>query len=450
MPALTLARQTLTRRAATAARWPVGIVLASSRYIWRTTAVHRWEMAGTRESDSPAELPGDVSPTGVQTPSDGVGPLLHRRYQTRIVGSPLTPSALIATLSADLDLMSPSEFASFQKTAGDKGELCVGDEYVVRMPGPWDGPVRVIGVTEISFRLATLDGHLEAGQIEFRASGTRGVLAFDIESWARSGDRLSDLLYTHLRMSKEVQLHMWTSVLERVVEIAEGSMAGGITVTTRKAELEPRRTRDLSSREARRLDALAGKGPNFDTDERPTRERGWHLDSMIEPLPSEKPGPPAEGASWQVARQLMTHYQLADPADVRALYRGDAPTQGLDMLLEIRFLALRFHVGVRVVDVYDEPRSVDGLDARVSGWSYETLDGHFEQGRISYEVWKWLDSGEVEFRLSAYSRPSGEGSPIRRLGFRIVGRYQQLKFYRQACRRIRRLTEAHLAITSDS
>jgi len=425
-------------------------MLASSRYIWRTTPVHRWEMAGSQESDSPGALPPDVSHAGVQLAGDGVGPLLHRRYQTRIVGSPLTPTALMATLSADLDLMSPSDFASFQKTSGDKGGLRVGDEYVVRMPGPWDGPVRVIRTTDTSFRLATLEGHLEAGQIEFRASGVRGVLAFDIESWARSGDRLSDLLYTHLRMSKEVQLHMWTSVLERVVQIAGGSMAGGITVTTRKAEIEPRRTRDLSPREARRLDALADKGPNFDTHELPSRENGWHLDSMIEPLPAETPGPPAEGASWQVARQLMTDYQLANPADVRASYRGNAPAPGLDMLLRIRFLGLRFNVGVRVVDVYDEPRSVDGLDARVSGWSYETLDGHFEQGRISYEVWKWLDSGEVEFRLTAYSRPSGQGNPIRRLGFRIVGRYQQLKFYRQACRRIRRLTEAHLAITSDT
>ena len=31
---------------------------------------------------------------------------------------------------------------------------------VVRMPGPWDGPVRVIAEDECSFRLATLAGHL--------------------------------------------------------------------------------------------------------------------------------------------------------------------------------------------------------------------------------------------------------------------------------------------------
>lgn len=40
-----------------------------------------------------------------------------------------------------------------------------GDEFVVRMPGPWDGPVRVVRRDESSFRLATLDGHLEAGEI---------------------------------------------------------------------------------------------------------------------------------------------------------------------------------------------------------------------------------------------------------------------------------------------
>jgi len=53
------------------------------------------------------------------------------------------------------------------------------------------------------------------------------------ESWARSGERLSDLLYGHLRMAKEVQLHMWTSVLEGVVELADGRMDGGIRVITR-------------------------------------------------------------------------------------------------------------------------------------------------------------------------------------------------------------------------
>ena len=104
--------------------------------------------------------------------------------------------------------------------------MAVGDEYVVRMPGPWDGPVRVVERTPASFRFATLVSHLEAGQIEFRAGRQRDELVFSIESWASSGDRLSRLLYQQLRMAKEVQLHMWSSFLERAARLAGGRLAG--------------------------------------------------------------------------------------------------------------------------------------------------------------------------------------------------------------------------------
>jgi Domain of unknown function (DUF1990) len=121
---------------------------------------------------------------------------------------------------------------------GEEGEMRVGDEYVVRMPGPWDGPVRVIERTPTCFRFATLAGHLEAGQIAFSADSEDGRLLFRIESWARSGDRLSDLLYDRLRMSKEIQFHMWTSFLERVIELSGGERDGGLRIHTRRvAEL---------------------------------------------------------------------------------------------------------------------------------------------------------------------------------------------------------------------
>ena len=91
--------------------------------------------------------------------------------------------------------------------------------------------MRVVERTPNAFRFVTLDGHLEAGQIRFAVQ--RGdLLEFRIESWARAGDRLSNLLYDHLRMGKEVQLHMWTSVLERVAELAGGRFTGGIEIRT--------------------------------------------------------------------------------------------------------------------------------------------------------------------------------------------------------------------------
>jgi hypothetical protein len=113
--------------------------------------------------------------------------------------------------------------------------MSVGDEYVVRMPGPWDGPVRVIERTPTAFHFVTLQGHLEAGQIRFEARDDR-LLEFTIESWARAGDPLSNLLFEHLRMSKEIQLHMWTSVVQRVAELTGGRLTGGIEIRTRRLD----------------------------------------------------------------------------------------------------------------------------------------------------------------------------------------------------------------------
>jgi hypothetical protein len=81
-----------------------------------------------------------------------------------------------------------------------------------------------------------LRGHLEAGQIEFRAGADHRALEFTIESWARSGDRLSNLMYHHLRMAKEVQLHMWSSFLERVADMAGEGLEEGIEIVTRRLD----------------------------------------------------------------------------------------------------------------------------------------------------------------------------------------------------------------------
>jgi Domain of unknown function (DUF1990) len=228
-------RPPLPRRLRTALRWPVGVGLTSWRYMWRTTPLHRSEVAGGLPGDAPPPLPDGVARDEVQDPSDGAGPLFHRVYRARIRESDIAPEQLVAAITSDPDRVAPSEFASFNKVLGDEGAMAVGDEYVVRMPGPWDGPVRVVERTPTSFRFVTLDGHLEAGQITFQA--TRGeLLEFRIESWARAGDRLSNLLYDRLRMSKEVQLHMWTSVLERVAELAGGRLTGGIEIRTRRVD----------------------------------------------------------------------------------------------------------------------------------------------------------------------------------------------------------------------
>jgi hypothetical protein len=228
-------RLSVRRRVWTAALWPAGIVLTSWDYMWRTTPMHRSEERGNVD-DRPPALPDPTLDGDVQRIEDGVGPLFHRLYRARIRDARLSPEELISCLGVEPNRATPNALARFLKVRGAKSRLAVGDELVVRMPGPWDGPVRVTSVTPLSFRFATLTGHLEAGQIEFRALRSGEMLHFEIESWARSGDRISNLLYDRLRMAKEVQLHMWTSFLERVAALAQGRLTGGVEIISRKVD----------------------------------------------------------------------------------------------------------------------------------------------------------------------------------------------------------------------
>ena len=215
------------------ARWPFGVALTSWRYMWRTTPMRRVEVGDHSQVDDPPSLPDDLDLKEVLLPDQGAGPMYHRLYGVCITGSQMSELDLMARIRREPNVVSPTEFARFDKVAGDPDDMSPGDEYVVRMPGPWNGPVRAVAVTPSSFRFVTLKGHLEAGQIEFRAA-QGSDLTFQIESWARSGDRLSHVMYDSLRMAKEIQLHMWTSTLERVVRLTGGARSGPIRIETRR------------------------------------------------------------------------------------------------------------------------------------------------------------------------------------------------------------------------
>jgi hypothetical protein len=141
---------------------------------------------------------------------------------------------VIGRFSGDPNCGAPAEVAVFVKVRGSDGLMRVGDEFLIRMPGPWDGPVRVVGMGPASFRLATLRGHLEAGQIEFRCRTDGEELLFEIDSWARSGDRLSHLLYTRLRLAKEIQLNLWVETCLRLTRDLGGRPRGGVRVETHR------------------------------------------------------------------------------------------------------------------------------------------------------------------------------------------------------------------------
>jgi uncharacterized protein (UPF0548 family) len=186
---------------------------------------------------------------------------------------------------------------------------------------------------------------------------------------------------------------------------------------------------------------------NFDPRRQPeyTPENGWHIDDYSQALPAEPPGPPVPDGSWEIARRLIRDYRFADQAIIRRVVGSGRPEPGKDMLLEARFYGLRFHLGVRVGGVVDGVVEQDGRRARVWGWNYRTLQGHLERGQMDHEVRKWLDTGEVEFHIHAYSRTAPIPNPVVRLGFGVFGRATQTRYHRRVCLRMKKLTEAALA-----
>jgi uncharacterized protein (UPF0548 family) len=197
----------------------------------------------------------------------------------------------------------------------------------------------------------------------------------------------------------------------------------------------------------RALAELRDRGLNFDPSRRAeyTPENGWHADDVRQALPPEPPGPPTPGGSWETARAIARNYDFADPSIVHGVFDREEPLEQRTMLLILQFHRLRIYVGVRVGDVYDEERTLDGRRGRVFGWTYRTLEGHVEQGQMEWEVWKFPETGEVLFRVASFSRAARRGNLLVRIGFRLFGRREQLRFLALTAARMARLTEGQAA-----
>lgn len=132
-----------------------------------------------------------------------------------------TAHLAMAKLQADPNLFSPQILAKFEKTQGTANILQKGDEFLIRITGPWNGPVRVEDVSHSSFKFVTLGGHLEAGEIRFKVSKVNeSESLFEIESLARSKDALVDFIYDKVPISKFCQTEMWTSFCKSFAEYA--------------------------------------------------------------------------------------------------------------------------------------------------------------------------------------------------------------------------------------
>jgi hypothetical protein len=206
--------------------------------VWRKAqAPHRER---TLQRQPPTERPRPIPQAArhgaipLQLPVDGHGPIFQRRYRADIANPTSSATALMRAIRLNLPDFSPDALAEFTKT-DSRPEMEVGDEYEIKILGPWNGSVRVIEVRPTSFALVTLEGHPEAGQISFQLSPhpkLANALRFEIQSWARSRDALVQLTYQHLKLGQEAQKNTWVTFCERVGVASGGTLIGEIEVTT--------------------------------------------------------------------------------------------------------------------------------------------------------------------------------------------------------------------------
>jgi hypothetical protein len=170
-----------------------------------------------------------------QPAGSGAGPLVHRLYEIDIRRPRLSAEQLMQHIQAHMEVLSPRELARFRKIRGTLRRMTVGDEFDIKIFGPWNGNVRVSDVSPTSFGLVTLEGHPEAGAIRFDVMPSPtvpGGLRFSIESLARNRDQLVRLTYREGVIGQKAQRHTWVTFCKRVAKASGGRPHGRVEVLT--------------------------------------------------------------------------------------------------------------------------------------------------------------------------------------------------------------------------
>jgi uncharacterized protein (UPF0548 family) len=195
---------------------------------------------------------------------------------------------------------------------------------------------------------------------------------------------------------------------------------------------------------AAKLRRLAALPFNFDPASSPGDAGGWFRDEFSAPLPAERPGDVEPGGPFAIAKDYLYAYRFPNPRRIIGHFDHAAPLLGRNLLLRAFFAGFVFEFGVRVVQVVDERIESPRGPVAVWGYSYRTLQGHWEQGEIFFGVEKELDSGRVTVRTRSHSRIGSIPNVFHRIGFRVLGRSLQREFARDCVDRTRTHVEASL------
>lgn len=203
----------------------------------------------------------------------------------------------------------------------------------------------------------------------------------------------------------------------------------------------------LLKRYRKRFDAFLDRPINYDISRKHeyTEQNGWHIDQYNARIPNEAPGAPMPDNSFELAKAVLYNYEFPPPTLITGIFIPNTPLAERVMLLRAQFLyVFRFFFGVRISRVIDEVRETKEGDLHVWGYSYQTLEGHWEMGEITFEIQKLAATGVINFHIEAYSKVGRIPNPLYRFGFWLFGRQLQIYFSRQSLKRMQRFVGERL------
>lgn len=218
-------RDRLGRALARRVGWLFGAPLAIFRFARRKMPV---EELGT-DGGGFRPLPADEPDPEHRTSDHGEGPTLHRLYEAMVREPQIDAERLVAIVAANPNVIAPTEVLRFEKTSGEPGPLREGDELLIRMAGPWNGPVAVTARSPLCIRLAATGGHAQLGQFELRAREEPGGIVLEIQTRERAAVRAFRLLQ-RIGLIRRMQSYTWAHMLEDAARLAGGRPPDRITV----------------------------------------------------------------------------------------------------------------------------------------------------------------------------------------------------------------------------
>jgi hypothetical protein len=204
--------------------WLVGAPLAIFRFLRRKVPIVEIDPA-----DAAAPLTSGDRDTAQREHYDGVGPVVHRLFSATIRAPKLTADRLLAIIAADPNVIAPSEVLRFEKVRGEPGRLREADELLIRMAGPWNGPVKVTRRWDEGFRLTATRGHPQLGQVEIRMRDEDGGIAMEIQTRERAAG-ISFHALQRIGVIRRMQCYTWAEMLENAAQLGGGRRPDRITV----------------------------------------------------------------------------------------------------------------------------------------------------------------------------------------------------------------------------